>query len=162
MEAVIIYASSIHGCRRTFRTASLCQATFTFSLSAFASYICVSLCVRVTICIVPLTSSYLLCSSQTFVSKHSTFGSSCRVVRTSNDYSNSHVQFATALLSATIDVVTTVACYSLTSNRVEGWSLNCNSVICKFRSSWILAIFVQASHIPMANLQTHASTSSSV
>jgi len=109
MEVVMIYASSIHGCKHTFKTASLWWATSTYSLSAFICCILVNLYVRETICAVPFTSSYFYCSSRAPVSRHCIFVSSCRVVRTSNNCSNSFVQFVTALLTSAIVVVIVLA-----------------------------------------------------
>jgi len=52
--------------------------------------------------------------------KRSTFGSTCRVVRTSNDCWNICMQFTTALSITIVGVVTMMVFCSLISNRVEG------------------------------------------
>ena len=107
---------------------AVCRAASTCSLSAFVCRICVSLCVRATICAIPFISSYCCCSSHASISKRCMFGSSCRVVRTSNDYSNTFVQSVIALLTSVIAVVITMARYSLTSGGVEGCAFNCSYV----------------------------------
>ena len=140
MEVVMVYASSIHGYWCAFKTASLCQAASTCSLSAFTYCILASLYVRETICTVPFTSLYLFCSSRTSVSRCSMFESSCRVVRTSNDYSNNFVQSIIALLTTAIDVVIIVVHCSLTYGRVEGCAFNYSFSTWRFISSWALAI----------------------
>jgi len=129
IKAVMTNTSSIHGCTRTFKIASLCHAVSTYSLSTFAYCIRTSLCVRATVCTVPFVSSYCCCSSRAFVSKHCMFGSSCRVVSTSNDSSNSLVQSFTALLISVIPIVMALARYSFTAGGVESCAFNCSSVI---------------------------------
>lgn len=129
MEAEIVYALSIHGCRHTFKTSSLCRVASTYSLSALAYCILASLCVTETVYVAPFISSYLCFISRASVSRCSMFGSSCRVVRTSNDCSNSFMQSVTTLSTATIVVMIVVVRCSLTSSRVEGWTFNYNFAI---------------------------------
>lgn len=116
-------------CTCASKMTSLCRAASTCSFSAFACCIRVSLCVRATICAVPFTSSYCCCSLHTSISRNFMFGSSRRVVRTSNDSLKNFVQSFTALLISTISVVIVLARCSLTFGRVEGCAFNCRSTI---------------------------------
>lgn len=141
---VITKASLIQGWTHSYKTASLCHATFTCSLSALACYIHVSLCVRATICAVPLMLSYYCCSSHASASKRYMFGSSYRVVRTLNDSSNILVQSLTTLLISSIPNVMALARCSLTSRGVEGYAFNHSSAIWRFSSRWSLAILAHS------------------
>lgn len=122
-------STSIHGCMCAFKMASLCQETSTLTLSTFTYCIRASLCVRKNLCVVPLTSSYFFCSSHASVSRCYMFGSSCKVVRTSNDSSNSLVQSFTTLLTSTIATIIMLAHCFLTSSGVEGCTFNFSLVI---------------------------------
>jgi len=127
IEVVMMKASSIHGWMHAIKTTSLCRAASTHSLSTFDYVIHVSL--YVIVCTVPYISSYFCYISRTFVSKCYMFGSSYKVVRTSNDSSNNLVQSFTALLISTIPIVMALVRCFLTSNGVEGYVFNCNSSI---------------------------------
>lgn len=124
MEAITIYASSIHDCRHAFKRSSLCQATSTYCFSAFTCCILVRLCVRESVYTIPFTSSYFCCSSHASISRRYMFESSYRVVRTLNNYSNNFVKPVTTLLTSAISIVITLAHCSLTSSGVEGCAFN--------------------------------------
>lgn len=127
--SMMVKASLIQGRTHAFNTSSLCCAASTCSFSALAYCICTSLWVRATVYVVPLTLSYCYWSSHTSISKRLILGSSCRLVRTSNDSSNILVQSLTALPISSNPTVIVLARCSLTSEGVDGYAFNCNSPV---------------------------------
>lgn len=121
---VSTYASSSQGFNQAFNTSSLCPIASTCSLISFTSYSFANLCVMATVHVIALTSSYLCCNSRASISSLCTLRSSCRLVKTSSDYSKSAMKSFIVALTATTKSLTTTSYCSLISSEVEGWVFN--------------------------------------
>jgi len=126
MVVVRTYDSSSQGFNRAFNNGSLCCATSTYSFNTFSSCKFASLWVMVTMLVITLTLSYHYYSSRATVSSLCTLGSSYKLVTTSRESSRRVVQSFTMLFITQMTSLTTIACCSLTSGRVEGWAFNSN------------------------------------